>query len=115
MSVCISSFFFKLLSLSELIRTSYLTVEVEDCSYDICIERRVVGIFRGGLGLLQNKKGIKDSSLLLGLVMCLLVAALFDDDEGGLQFRKEVQILHGFPSGRDSDGHPWRGAHCRAT
>ena len=37
--------------------------------------------------------------LLLGWVLWLLVVAFLDDDEGGLQFRKEVQTLHGFPSG----------------
>ena len=41
-------------------------------------------------------------SLLLGLGLGLFLVAAFlddDDDEGGLQFRKEVQTLHGFPSG----------------
>ena len=32
-------------------------------------------------------------------LLFLLVVFLDDDVEGGLQFRKEVQILHGFPSG----------------
>jgi len=29
----------------------------------------------------------------------LVVVAFLDEDVGGLQFRKEVQILHGLPSG----------------
>ena len=41
----------------------------------------------------------EEESSLLGWVLWLLVVAFLDDDEGGLQFRKEVQTLHGFPSG----------------
>lgn len=36
---------------------------------------------------------------LLVLLPCVLVVAFADADRGGLQFRKEVQTLHGFPSG----------------
>ena len=36
---------------------------------------------------------------MLGLVLWLLVGALLDNDEGGLQFRKEVQSLNDIPSG----------------
>jgi hypothetical protein len=33
------------------------------------------------------------------LVVSALLVVAFLDDEGGLQFRKEVQILQGLPSG----------------
>ena len=45
----------------------------------------------------------KDEGELLfaGVGAVLLVAALLDDDDGGLQFRKEVQTLHGFTWSED--------------
>ena len=46
--------------------------------------------------------------LFAGVGAALLVAALLDDDEGSLQFRKEVQTLHGFPWSEDHSRKEWR-------
>jgi hypothetical protein len=44
-------------------------------------------------------EGEEEEESLLALLSCVLVIAFLDTDKGGLQFRKEVQTLHGFPSG----------------